>query len=375
MFSKKYNQIERQEIANKIKQLYLDGFLVTEIQKKLDLKNKYFYTICNEFNISSPNKIIPFEATVEMIEQIKILFNEGASARQIAFKFKITDKIFERVCKKNNIINLKLSDADFLSESDVNKIIEIYNKGYGSSSIANQMNLTRTVIENILEKNNLQIKRDKIKTTKKGRVDILDKQICRDCKIEKPIAEFIRNIKKDDDEDYQYCSSDCFDCFKAKAKIANKKYGKSRKLTRLQKNKNNERHRNRRKEDPVFKLRQRCSSEIRRRLKLNDGSKSGESIIKYLQYSMGELKIYLESLFEPWMNWNNHGNYNTKTWNDNDPSTWTWQIDHIIPQAILPYDSMQHPNFKKAWALTNLRPYSAKQNIIDGTTKVRHIKT
>lgn len=36
---------------------------------------------------------------------------------------------------------------------------------------------------------------------------------------------------------------------------------------------------------------------------------------------MGELKRHLEKLFEPWMNWNNHGRY-TNNWNDQDPSTW-----------------------------------------------------
>jgi hypothetical protein len=35
---------------------------------------------------------------------------------------------------------------------------------------------------------------------------------------------------------------------------------------------------------------------------------------------------------------------------------------------------MDDENFKKCWALENLRPYSAKQNIIDGVTRVRHKK-
>lgn len=30
------------------------------------------------------------------------------------------------------------------------------------------------------------------------------------------------------------------------------------------------------------------------------------------------------------------------------------------------YNSLKHPDFQKCWALENLRPYSAKQNIIDG---------
>lgn len=71
------------------------------------------------------------------------------------------------------------------------------------------------------------------------------------------------------------------------------------------------------------------------------------------------------SQFEPWMTWGNHGRY-SKLWNDNDSLTWTWQIDHIISQSKLPYTSMTDENFKKCWALENLRPLSAKQNIIKG---------
>ncbi len=84
---------------------------------------------------------------------------------------------------------------------------------------------------------------------------------------------------------------------------------------------------------------------------------------------MDELKAYLESQFESWMTWANHGRYDSKTWNDNDISTWTWQIDHIIPQSALPYDSMSHTNFVKCWELSNLRPLSAKANILKGNIK------
>lgn len=74
------------------------------------------------------------------------------------------------------------------------------------------------------------------------------------------------------------------------------------------------------------------------------------------------------------MTWNNWGMYRSKTWDDNDPVTWTWQIDHIIPCSDLPYLSMEDENFKKCWALENLRPYSAKQNLFDGIRRVRHKK-
>jgi hypothetical protein len=74
------------------------------------------------------------------------------------------------------------------------------------------------------------------------------------------------------------------------------------------------------------------------------------------------------------MNWENWGKYKPESWDDNNKTTWTWNIDHIIPHSDLPYKSPKDENFKKAWSLENLRPYSAKQNILDGTSRIRHKK-
>jgi hypothetical protein len=125
----------------------------------------------------------------------------------------------------------------------------------------------------------------------------------------------------------------------------------------------------RRKTDPVFRLNGIISSSINKSLKRNGISKS-----KFLTYSIQELKEHLEKQFEPWMNWENHGVYNSETWKNDIQNTWTWNIDHIIPRSDLPYSSMKDENFNKCWALENLRPLSAKQNILEGANMVRHIK-
>ena len=122
---------------------------------------------------------------------------------------------------------------------------------------------------------------------------------------------------------------------------------------------------NRIKLDPIYRLRRAVSSIIFRMLKSQGSSKNGLSIIKFLPYSVEELKTHLESLFEPWMTWNNHGNYNPKTFDENP----TWQLDHIIPQSKLPYSSMEDENFKLCWELSNLRPYSSKNNILEGNRR------
>lgn len=94
-------------------------------------------------------------------------------------------------------------------------------------------------------------------------------------------------------------------------------------------------------------------------------AKNFKSICDFLQYSIEELKDHLENQFEPWMTWDNYGRYVVKEWEDNDSSTWKWQIDHIILHSQFKYSSMDEQEFKDCWALSNLRPYSAKQNLLD----------
>lgn len=132
----------------------------------------------------------------------------------------------------------------------------------------------------------------------------------------------------------------------------------------------------RRKNDPVFRLRQDVSRLVNIALNKQNSSKDGKSISKYLPYTIEELWFHIEkqflSLGNEWMYCDNQGVYDPETWDDNDTATWTWQLDHIIPQSDLPYSSMEEDNFKKCWALENLRPYSAKQNILDGVNRIRH---
>jgi len=125
-------------------------------------------------------------------------------------------------------------------------------------------------------------------------------------------------------------------------------------------------HRNWQKErenyDIAFRLKRRVSTLIR-----NSLNKNGLRFQEVLGYSPENLRIHLENLFEPWMNWNNWGIYNPKTWDDNDSNTWTWQIDHIIPIDRFKYKSITDNDFRICWSLENLRPLSAKENLIKGS--------
>jgi hypothetical protein len=119
--------------------------------------------------------------------------------------------------------------------------------------------------------------------------------------------------------------------------------------------------------DPSFRLRSIISRAIAAFLKRQKHNKNGKSCLNYLDYTIKQLKAHIQNKFEPWMTWRNQGRYNSKTWDDNDHKTWTWQLDHIVPQSKLPYVNMTDDNFKKCWSLENLRPYSAKQNVIENS--------
>lgn len=144
----------------------------------------------------------------------------------------------------------------------------------------------------------------------------------------------------------------------------------------------NERERVKRQNDPSYRLRINISTLINFYLKKEGSSKNGASCMEYIPWTIEEfwqdfeMKFALpENLTQDgriWMHRDNQGKYDPKTWNEDDSSTWKWQLDHIIPQSDLPYTSMEDENFKKCWALENIRPLSAKQNILDGVRRTRH---
>ena len=102
---------------------------------------------------------------------------------------------------------------------------------------------------------------------------------------------------------------------------------------------------NKRKSDPCFRLRLNCSGMILHALK---GNKKNFSILKFLPYSMNELKIHLEFQFDEFMSWDNYGKY--------------WEIDHIVPQSYFRFTSMSDLEFQECWQLINLRPLECSKN-------------
>lgn len=210
----------------------------------------------------------------------------------------------------------------------------------------------------------------------------MGKKICKDCNKTKPITEF---YFRNDNMSYRL---ECKDCFKQKEyakrespeyKLEKKEYNKEYRRKNHKKLKIKDKEKNKKYlKDGRNRLRRNVSRSVHRTLVSRNKSKDGRRIFDYLDYTEDDLKTYIEKLFthpdnlingSPWMSWDNYGKYNAKTWDDNDPSTWKWELDHIIPHSIFNYNSIEHPDFKKCWALENLRPYSAKQNMVDGARR------
>ena len=77
---------------------------------------------------------------------------------------------------------------------------------------------------------------------------------------------------------------------------------------------------------------------------------------RHLPYTIHDLVKHLESQFEPWMNWENHGVYT--------PHKKTWQIDHIVADSKFGYSCVTDQEFKDSGSLSNLRPLESLQNIL-----------
>jgi hypothetical protein len=82
--------------------------------------------------------------------------------------------------------------------------------------------------------------------------------------------------------------------------------------------------RNRRKTDNLYRLKESISKNIRMSFKRANHLKKGNTL-NILGCSFVEFKTYLESLWEPWMNWDNYGKYKKGELN------YGWDIDHYVP--------------------------------------------
>ncbi len=110
--------------------------------------------------------------------------------------------------------------------------------------------------------------------------------------------------------------------------------------------------RNKYKTNIQYKLSCRIRVRIGNFLKAKNNTKKVGSGVKDLGCSLLEFRLYIESKWESWMNWNNYG-----VW---DSSKRTWQLDHIIP--LCKFNLSNRDEFLKAAHYTNMQPLCTQAN-------------
>jgi hypothetical protein len=108
---------------------------------------------------------------------------------------------------------------------------------------------------------------------------------------------------------------------------------------------------------PSVRLNKRMSWSIQRHIR--SGEKGGRRWPSLVGYTLADLRTHIESQFVDGMSWENYGD---------------WHIDHIIPLSAHNYDTFESPDFKRAWALENLRPLWAADNLRKGAKLIREFQ-
>ena len=96
------------------------------------------------------------------------------------------------------------------------------------------------------------------------------------------------------------------------------------------------------------RLRDRVGSYLRIMLKQG---KNGVKTEQLLGYTMEDLRKHLESKFTDGMSWDRFDE---------------WHIDHVKPVSMFKFSSVDDPEFKECWALSNLQPLWALDNLRKG---------
>jgi len=112
--------------------------------------------------------------------------------------------------------------------------------------------------------------------------------------------------------------------------------------------------------DEVFKLSLNIRNLIRISIK-KSGFKKDSKSVEILGCSIHEFKIHIESKFEKWMSWGNHGKYNGELYHG-------WDIDHIIPIS----SAKSKEDVIKLNHYTNMRPLCSYVNRCIKKNKIIH---
>jgi hypothetical protein len=140
-----------------------------------------------------------------------------------------------------------------------------------------------------------------------------------------------------------------------KVKIAKNNYkSKKRQLDKIYREKTKEsrnlKEKIKRDNNPIYKLTTNTRRLILKSFKSGNYTKNSKTF-EILGCSYEDFKSYIESLWEPWMNWDNYGLYNGEL-------NYGWDIDHIVPlSTIITKDDVIKLNH-----YTNLQPLCSYTN-------------
>lgn len=165
------------------------------------------------------------------------------------------------------------------------------------------------------------------------------------------MSNYFANKVKLEDRDCKYCSA-VFSTTRIDKKFCNKTCGAA-----YWRNNNKEYIKQDQQSRYENDINRKISTCLRSRLnKALKGNIKSESTMRLIGCTIDELKIHIESQFESWMNWENHGVYSL--------CKKTWQFDHIKPFSLFYLSDREQQ--KEACNYKNLQPMLAKNNLIKG---------
>jgi hypothetical protein len=214
-----------------------------------------------------------------------------------------------------------------LEKSVVDEILRLYNEEMlGSPSISEKLNVKKHIVLRVLKENGVSIGPSGRKF--KGGKKVADKK-WRDSN-----KEFMSNKSKT-----------WYENNKEHRKEYLKKY-REKNVDKIRETKRNY-EKNRKSNDPLYKLISNFRTAIYQVLKENNIKKNGH-YFEILKYTPEQLINHLEKQFSDEMTWDNYGD---------------WHVDHKHPISLYNIKEIGDNEFMKCWSLDNLQPMWGVDNI------------
>jgi hypothetical protein len=216
-----------------------------------------------------------------------------------------------------------------LTELQVKEIIKLYTEDLlGSPTISEKLKIHKTIILNTLRDNGVFI-------GPSGRRNIGGREVSMKKYESKP------ETKKRKSKNHKVWSE------KNRDHLNN--YHKEWREKNINKHRENKRNyeKNRKSNDPLYKLISNFRTAIYQVLKENNVKKNGH-YFDILKYTPQQLIEHLEKQFSDEMTWDNYG---------------LWHVDHKHPISLYNIEEIGDDEFLKCWSLDNLQPMWGSENI------------